>query len=453
VADETRTLAKFAADLTYEQIPAHVRDRAIDLIVDQIGCQIGCSNLPWAQQVRQTYRDLGGAPEATVVKYGDRLPLISAVFINSTFGHSFEYCDRNPLFYGHPGPELVPSMIAIAEREHISGRNFLAAFIAAYEVRGRVSWAVAEDILERGGPQFSTACGPFSVAAGAARLLGMDAEGIRNALAIAGTFSGGLMQYDHGGGSVKRIFPAVAASGGIQSVFFAKAGMTGPEGILEGPHGFLRIYGNTYRPERLTVEFEKKWTLETACFKPYSCAGIIHTAIDGVRKLVKEHGLEADSIVLIDVGYPIGFDVHAAIAAPHDLFGMQFSTAYSLALTVLKGANTPREYTMEALHDPNIKAFAAKVRVHEDTDLTKQYRGKPTGRVQIKTRSGQAYETTVLNATGSPALPLTRDEIDNKFRSQVRGDFGAKRCEELLQTLRSIDSLDDIEKLSAKVVI
>lgn len=453
MADETRALAKFAAALAYEQIPARVRERAIDLIVDQIGCEMGCSHLPWAQQVRETYRKLGGTPEATVVKYGDRLPLCPAVFINSTFGHSFEYDDRNPLFYGHPGPELVPSLIAIAEREHISGHDFLAAFVAAYEVRGRVSWAVAEDLLEHGGPQFSTACGPFSVAAGVGRLLGLDAEGIRNALAIAGTFSGGLMQYDHGGGSVKRIFPAVAASGGIQAACLAQAGMTGPEGILEGTRGFLKIYARTYRPERLIAEFGKKWTLETACFKPYSCVGIIHPAIDGVRKLLTENKLGADSIASMDVGYPIGFHAHAAIAVPHDLLGMQFSTAYSLALTVLKGGNTPREYTVEALCDPDVKAFAARVRVGEDTELTRQYKGRPCARVRIETQSGRMHETVVLNAKGSPDLPLTREEIDEKFRSQVRGDFGSERCEELLRTLRNIPTLDDIAKLPAKWVV
>ena len=453
MANETRALAHFAADLDYTQIPDHVRARAIDLIVDQIGCEIGGSALPWSRQVCATYSRAGGAPEATVVKHGQRLPLCSAVFINSTFGHAFEYDDRNPLFYGHPGPELVPSMIATAEREHTPGREFLAAFVAAYEVRGRVSWAVAEDLLEHGGPQFSTACGPYSVAAGVARLLGLDADGIRNALAIAGTFSGGLMQYDHGGGSVKRIFPAVAASGGIQSACLAQAGMTGPEGILEGARGFLKIYGKTYRPERLVADFGGKWTLETACFKPYACVGIAHTAIDGFSRLVADHDLRADMIAAVHVGYPIGFHAHAAIAAPTDILGMQFSTGYTLALTLLKGANTPREYTLEALHDPEVKRFASLVSVAEDAQLTRDHKGHPCARVCITTQDGRRLDTFVLNAKGSPALPLTRDDIDRKFHSQVDADFGAERADELLRTLRNIDTLEDVAMLAPSLHI
>src|SRR5208337_437183 len=201
MSDETRQLARFAASLTSEQIPHHVRARAIDILIDQLGVELGCSHLPWAKQVRETCRRAGGTAEATVIRYGDRLPLAAAAFVNSTFGHSFEFDDANPLRHGHPGAELIPSLMAIAEREHRSGRDFLTAFVAAYEVRGHIGWAVSPDLLEQGGPQYSTTCGPFGVATGAARLLGLDAEGIRDAIGIAGSYSGGLMQYDHGGGS------------------------------------------------------------------------------------------------------------------------------------------------------------------------------------------------------------------------------------------------------------
>src|SRR4051812_6804928 len=98
MAHETRALAKFAAELRYEDIPAHVVTRALDVLVDQIGSELGCSHLPWAKQVRDVYRRVGGVPEATVVRYGDSLPVTAAAFINSTFGHSFEYDDGNPRF-------------------------------------------------------------------------------------------------------------------------------------------------------------------------------------------------------------------------------------------------------------------------------------------------------------------------------------------------------------------
>lgn len=447
MADETRELARFVADFKYGDIPDHIRALAIDNLIDQLGCEIGCSQLEWGKQVREAYGGSGGIPEATVIAYGDRLPVCSAAFINSTFGHSFEYDDVNPPCLGHPGAELIPALVAIAERDHVSGRDFLTTFVAAYELRGRVGWAVSPDLVEHGGPHPSSTCGAFGAAAGAARLLRLGAEGIRNAVAIAGSFSGGLMQYDHGGGSVKRIVCAVAASSGIQAARLAQAGMTGPEGILEGARGLLRIYSSNFRRERLVADFGKMWTIERVLFKPYCCCAVIHPAIDGLSKLVATNKLKAADIEAIEVGYPTRSYDHAAITSPHDLLGMQFSTSYSLALTVLKGGNTPREYTVQTLTDPDIKAFASRVRLLEEPELGKLHEGRFPARVKVSTKSGAVYEELVINAKGAPGARFTSGEIDSKFRSQVTDVVGAEQCENLVGILRNIDVLDDMAKL------
>src|SRR5262249_38688656 len=153
-----------------------------------------------------------------------------------------EYDDANPLTHGHAGAEIIPALVAVSEHKHVSGRELLTTFIAAYEVRGRLGWALSPDLAKQGGPQYSSTCGPFAAAAGVARLLKMDVEGIRNAMAIAGCFSGGLAQYDEGGGSAKRIFAAISASNGVRAAQMAQSGISGPEGILEGGHGLLHIY-------------------------------------------------------------------------------------------------------------------------------------------------------------------------------------------------------------------
>ena len=453
MADETRTLAKFVADFKIEDAPEKIRNRMIDLLVDQIGVEIGCSHLPWARQVRSMYTNLGGKPEATVLGYGDRLPLTSVAFVNGTFGHSFEYDDANPLVHGHPGCELVPSLLAVSEREGRSGHEFLATLTAAYEIRGRIGWAVSPDMLEQGGPQYSTTCGPFGVAAGVARLLGLPAEGIRDAMGIAGTFSGGLMQYDHGGGSVKRIFGAVAAIGGMQSALLAQAGITGPEGILEGTRGLLRIYPSEYRPDRLTVDLGKRWMVDHILFKPYCCCAVIHPAIDACLKIVLDRKLTADVIDTIEVDYPKGSYDHSAITDPKDLLSMQFSTSYSLALTVTKHKNTPREYTMDALKDPVIKKLSSRVSLREDAELDRMFEdGHMPARVKIKTVSGDRFEELVLDAKGSPGVPYSSQDVDEKFRSLTSDVLGKANSENLLATLRGIDRVSNIRELFEQLV-
>jgi len=449
MADETRVLANYAAQFSYDQIPDRVRARAIDNIIDQLGCQIGCSNLPWARQVRDVYSRSGGTPEATVVNYGERLPLAVAAFINSTFGHSFEYDDVNPTSLGHPGAELVAAFLAVAERQQASGRDFLSAFVAAYEVRGRIGWSVSPDLVVHGGPHPSSTCGPFGVAVGVAKLLGLGADGIRHAMGIAAGTSGGLMQYDHGGGSVKRIVCAHAAAGGIRAAELAHAGVTGPEGILEGTRGLLRIYGTEFRPERLVADFGRLWTLENVLFKAYCCCAVIHPAIDGVRKMLAA-GVHASDIESIKVGYPTRAYDHAAITNPHDILGMQFSTAYSLALTILRGGNTPKEYTEDALADPDIRALASKIHVHEEAALGVKHEGF-VARTTLRTLSGQLHEQLITAAKGSPGAPMSSDEIDSKFIDQAAKVLEIQHCKDLLSKLRNLDSLEDMATLAASL--
>lgn len=453
MAGETRALAAFAAELKLEQVPDEMRGIAIDLLVDQIGIQIGCSHLPWAQSARDTYKAAGGAEEATVVRYGDRLPVAAAAFINSVFGHSFEYDDANPLIHGHIGGELVPPLLALSERDHLSGRDFLTALIAGYEVRGRIGWAVSPTMLERGGPQYSTTCGPFGVAAAVGKLLDFGAEGIHNALAVAGTFSGGLMQYDQGGGSVKRIFTAVAAIGGLQAAMLAQAGITGPEGILEGNRGLLRIYPENYNPERLASDLGRMWTLQHVLFKPYCCCAIIHPAIDALTAIIGRQGLAPDDIESILVGYPKGSHHHAAITDPKDLLGMQFSTGFSLALTVLRGRNTPKEYSMDAIADPAIRAMAARVSLENEVALDPLFEGHMPARVTLTTKDGRTFDELVVDAKGSPAKRLTSDEIDEKFRSMAVDVLGRERTDAVIATLRNVAAIEDMAAVPGMLVL
>ena len=448
MADETRELANFADSLVFENIPAHIRGIAVDVLVDQIGCQIGCSDLPWTGQVRHTYASTGGTPEATVTRYGDRLPVVSAAIINSTFGHAFEFDDTNPFFHGHPGAELVAPLLAIGEREHVSGRDFLAAFIAGYEVRGRIGWSVSPDLVQRGGPHPITACGVFGVAAGVGKLLGLGSVGLENAIAIAGAHSGGLMQVTQTGGSVKRLYAAITASNGMQAAQLAQAGITGPEQILEGNRGLLRVYSSNYRPDRIIADFGNMWTIEHARFKLYSCCAGIHPAIDALTKILATHKLSAADIDSIEVSYPKGFYSSVSVASPHDLLGMQFSTSYSLALTALKGRNTSREYILEALTDPDVRSLAAKINVKEEPELTKQFEGRLAVLVKLQSKSHANHEELMM----ATKVRLASEQIDDKLRSQVADVLRANRCESLLQALRKIETLDDVATLFPMLV-
>ena len=252
---------------------------------------------------------------------------------------------------------------------------------------------------------------------------------------------------------MKRIFTAVAAIGGLQAALLAQAGITGPEGILEGNRGLLKIYPEEYRPERLTSDLGNMWTLQHVLFKPYCCCAIIHPAIDALQKIISEHSVAPDDIERIRVGYPKGSHHHAAITDPKDILGMQFSTAYSLALTVHKGRNTPQEYSLEAIRDPRIRATAAKVVLTNETGLDELFQGHMPARITLTTRSGTTYDELVVDAKGSPLKRLTSAEVDEKFRSMVTEVLGADRTGELIRTLRSVRGVDNMARIASMLVV
>jgi 2-methylcitrate dehydratase PrpD len=193
------------------------------------------------------------------------------------------------------------------------------------------------------------------------------------------------------------------------------------------------------------------WTLESIYFKPYCCVGTIHPAIDAVRGVISKQRLRPDDIAAIDVSYPPGLHEHVGIAQPHDLLGMQFSTAFALAIAVIKGRNTPREYTTETLHDAAVREFAARVRVMQDAALDQTLGGQFAARIRVHTHDGRCYEHAGDAKTGANAL-LSSAELDNKFRAQVADVVGAARCDQLLSVLRNLDSVDDMAQLPPMLV-
>jgi len=273
-------------------------------------------------------------------------------------------------------------------------------------------------------------------------------------MGVAGTYSGGLMQYDHGGGSVKRLFAAVGASGGMQAFELARSGITGPEGILEGARGLLKIYPDEYRPDRLIVDLGSKWTIDYLLFKPYCCCAIIHPAIDAMHNVLAQSKTKPEGIASIEVAYPKASVDHSSITDPKDLLGMQFSTSFSLAIATLKGRNTPREYTLETMRDPKIRVVADKVRLVEDSQLDQLFEdGHMAAKVTLECTDGRKFEKLVKDAKGSRAVKFTAGDVEEKFNSQVVDVFGAAKTAQILDTLRNIDKQPDMAAVARLLVV
>src|SRR5580704_14281412 len=189
----TAAIASFVSGLRYEQIPADVIARIKLLVLDSLGCAIYGGDLPWSRILRETLLELDTTTAASVWGTRDRLSAPHAALLNGTLVQSFELDDVHRVGVLHVGAVTLPPILAIAElTPQMSGRDFLTACVAGYEIGPRVGMCMGPEHISQGWHSGATV-GVFSACAGAAAALHLPPDQTVHALGIAGTQSCGLM--------------------------------------------------------------------------------------------------------------------------------------------------------------------------------------------------------------------------------------------------------------------
>ena len=448
VLKETMELAKFVGNSTYERLPAEVISRAKTCILDQIGVQVGVSRKPWLKIAYEYIMGLGGREEATIVGYGNKTTAENAAFVNATFGHGFEMDDVYSPALAHPGPVVVPAVLAVGEREHISGKDLILAVTMGYEVMGRVGHALSPTQLYRGFHPLSAA-GPLGSSTAVAKALRLEEGKIIHAMAIGASFSCGLTECYKSGGEVKRYHAGIVASGGIRAASLAKLGLTGPSTILEGPLG-IRAFSDSFTPEVLLERLGQYYVVNNIWQKKYSCNGMIHAPIDAVEAIRVKHEINLSDIQEIVVGSN-GHAVNevGSIREPKDIFGFQFSMNYSLALQLVKGGNGFSDYTEENMKDPMIANLSKKIRVEKDEYIDSLFPGKIGGKVTMKMKDGRSYSETVEDCRGTPLNPMSKVELENKVRNVARMTVGEAKINRIIEMVNHLEDVKDVGELAA----
>ena len=446
--NESWELAKFVAELKYENLPQDVISRAKDLVLDHVGAMMGCSTLPWSKIIYEYVRDWGSCKqESTIVGYGGKTKVENAVFANSSFAHGFEIDDAYIPAQSHPGCIVIPSALAMGERESITGKELILAVVAGYEVMGRINKAIVPSCMIKGFHAATSVTGPFGAAAVAGKILHFDPDLMVNALSIAGSHASGLTEYSHGGGSVKRMHAGMAAHGGIRAALIAQKGVTGPAAILEGRHGFCQAFADEYNLHEITDKLGTEFRVVMGvCIKAYCACGGMHSAIDAMLKLVAAHDIRADDVAVIIMGTNRQSISHLA-AEISDITSAQFSAAFGLALTLIRGSNWFDDYTEETIRDQKILNLAKKVTMEIDPEVERDFPAKRAARVTVKLKNGTAYQEKVDYCKGLPQNPLTRKELEQKFRGLASAVADKDRVEEIISVVHGLEKQNDTSAL------
>jgi 2-methylcitrate dehydratase PrpD len=268
--------------------------------------------------------------------------------------------------------------------------------------------------------------GPFGAAVAAAHLLRLGPAAMTNALGIAGSLAGGLLEFARGdGGTVKRLHLGRAAEAGVLAASLAADGFEGPRTVLEGEFGFLKVFCSKWDEAELTRGLGDEFVVNSTVLKRYPCHDTAHTAVRAVRDLQAAHGFSGSDVEAITVTGTERMIERHNILEPADLMLAQYSIPFCVALALHREARDPESFDETALRDPQIRALCRRVRLVP---------GEEHGRsiVTIELADGRRLETRAENGM------LEAGELEDKFRRLTRralGEGGAAALFERLQRL------------------
>jgi len=440
-------LASAVAQARDKPLPAKVRTTFEMLLIDVAGL---CVSARKTDYVRAAIESWDARGKATAIGHGTTLDAAGAAFVNGTAAHGEDFDDTFEGGPVHSGAVIVPALLAAAERHGIGGPDLLFGMAVGVDVMCRAS-LVAPKRIHQAGFHPTAVLGAMGAAAGIAAALRLDEKAFVSAQGIAGSMASGIIEYLAEGTSTKRMHPGWAAQSGLRAVELARAGFEGPRTVWEGTHGVLHGFANTTGGswERLTADFGERWVATTIAFKPYACGTMIHPYIDCARRLARQ-GVRPDDVMQIMCETAEGYVARlweplAAKRRPPNAYAAKFSIPFCLAYALLHGHLGLEAFTDESAHDPAILALAAKVSYEVDPD--NPYPEEYTGHVRVKLRDGRILEERQGHLRGGRREPLTRADIEEKFRGNCAyGGWDAPRIEAWLAfAARAFDGPIDLK--------
>jgi 2-methylcitrate dehydratase len=454
MATMTDTIARWACDMKYEDLPAEVLDTAKRFLYDTIGCALGGAQVHDVKIFLDHYKNLGQPGECTIIGTGDRMNVVAASMLNSLMVRAMDYNDiywkQDP---SHPS-DLLAAPLAIAERDKLSGKDLLLATVLGYDITMRLCHIAVPGIRERGWHHATLMAYAAPVVAG--RLLGLTPEQMQHAIGICschrftlGCAVAGKLTM------MKNTVSPMATRDAVEAALLAKGGYTGPEGVIEGKEGMEHCLGEGWDYSWITDTLGKRFVITDCGMKSYPIEALMHSPVSATLHIMREHNLKAEDVqeVLIEsiaraadiLSDPAKYDPQSKESADHSL-------PYCIAAAVAEGRVTPLEFTEEKLWDERLRAQMPKVKVVANEEFEKAFPAKQCTRVTITTTDGQKHSHALDMPKGDPRDPMSTEELEVKFSALASPLLTDVRQKAIKDCIFSLEELTDVGELMALTV-
>jgi len=450
----TRRIAEFGSLSSYDQVPKDVRERLKRLILDSLGCAIYGAKLEWCRILRETLEQSDKTKDASIWGTDRKLSAPHAALVNGTQMQGFELDDVHREGILHVGAVTLPALIAVAETPaQLSGKDFIAAGFAGYEIGPRVGLCMGPQHIGQGWHSGATV-GVFAAAVTAARALGLDADKTMHALGIAGTQSSGLMAAQYGA-MVKRMHAGRAAQSGLYAALLAGNGFTGITDVFEAPYGgFCTTFSRSqdrFDLAALSAGLGERYETMRISLKFYACVGSNHTTLDALTDIRKRHAFTAADIERIVVhASQVTVDHAGWPYRPEGLTAAQLNLPFCAATLILTGDAFVDQFTADCVNDRARIELSRKVQVIHDpaiTALGAAHRHRV--HVEVHFRDGSVERESRDAPRGSEQDFASDAQIVDKFRKLTGATLAEQQQNALIEEVLRLEELPNSRAMIA----
>ena len=433
-------IARVVVATSLDTLPAQVIDKVKLCLSDLIGCAFESRDLPWSRQALAAAERVENG--ASIAGASGSFAPGDAAFANAVMGHGLVREDMHSGSISHLGIAVLPALLALAQTRRVSGRDFIAAAVAGYEVGGQVGRAVMDaEVARIHRPTGVT--GPVAAAAAGARLLGLDVEQTTSAIALGANLTVGFNQWAHTGGSEMFFHPGFATRNAMMAIRLAQNGAFISPSALDGEAGLFASLKKRSAASKVEL-FRSAPEILSVYHKPVPACNFAQTASQAALAIVREN-IAVDRIAAITVRVPRagalypGCDFTGPFA---HILQAKMSIQYNVAAALIEGGVSEKNFKL--LNDARLHKLIGAMTLEVDDEMTRAYPGKQGGEVEVRETGGATRRMRLDDVVNA-----TPQEVQARFRAATVSAMGAQRAEEIETCIRTLERSDDAGLLAA----
>ncbi|MGC9512022.1 MAG: MmgE/PrpD family protein [Fidelibacterota bacterium] len=439
----SRRIARFAVNLTYEDLPEEVVGQAKRFMYDSVGCALGSMKTRDVNIMRDLLLEMKGEPESTVLGFGDKLPAVNSTLLNSLMIRALDYNDiywkEDP---SHPS-DLIPAALGLAEKVNASMKDVIVAIVLAYEFEQRLCEWAKPGVRERKWHHATLTQLVSPIAAG--KILGLTEDQMVHAIGINGSHNHTIGCPTAGKLTMmKNTVDPMAVQSGVFAALMAQKGYTGTEAIFEGKEGFQDVYGPAWDDAVLTDGLGESYRIMECSMKAFPTEGLTHTHLSAAIKIVTENDISYDQISEVVIttiarACDILFDSHKY--RPESRETADHSLPYCIARALIDKQITTESFSDEKLKDPRVWEIIDKIKGEASVEFEKMFPAKQPSNVKITLTDGRIFEQYLEYPKGDPREPMTIEDLKNKFAALVKPVADEAKISKITQTVFSCEMM------------